>query len=233
MRSGRASTAWTTVSRPPGGWSATPPSRRSPAGSSIRPARRGHRTRPTTPAFAPSSGTAACSSPGRPNRPGFPRDPDFPGGRACYGTWGTGGRSGPCLAGSWSAGSAAALAAERALLAGRAVRTVDLPGVLAPAPAAGVGLLGALAFQRLAELAHRLVLGARSVAGAHLAPRAGPVPGTRLALGALRLRRRVSHVGLLPPADTPSLAHPAAPGRGPFGVPHWCPAAAGSGIRTG
>src|SRR5215510_13324716 len=102
------------------------------------------------------------------------------------------------FAGSWSA---AALAAERALLAGRAVRTVDLPGVLAPAPAAGAGLLGALALQRLAELAPRLVLGARS-ARTHLASGTRLALGTRLAPRTFRPRRRVSHAGLLPPADT-------------------------------
>src|SRR5689334_14670660 len=125
------------------------------------------------------------------------------------GTRGTGGRSAPGWPEAGQQALAAALAAERPLLAGRAVRTVDLPGVLAAAPAAGVGLLGALAFQCLAELAPRLVLGARSV-GTRLARGTGPALGTRLALRTFRPRRRVSHAGLLPPADTPSLAHPAA-----------------------
>src|SRR5205814_9462211 len=90
---------------------------------------------------------------------------------------------------------------------------------------AGPGLLGPLAIQRLAELAPRLVLGTRPVAGAHLVPGASPARGTRLALRAFRPRRRVSHSGLLPPAATPSLAHPAAPGRRPAR----CAAAAGPG----
>ena len=48
------------------------------------------------------------------------------------------------------------------------------PVSLPPRRAAGVCLLGALAFQRLAEFAPRLVLGTRPVAGAHLAPGAQP-----------------------------------------------------------
>src|SRR5262249_61193005 len=103
---------------------------------------------------------------------------------------------------------AAALAEDRPPTAARAVRSVDLPGVLAPAAAAGAGLLGLLAVQRLAELSPRLVLGTRPVAGAHLVPGAlvpgaSPALGTRLTLRAFRPRRRVSHSGLLPPADTP------------------------------
>src|SRR5436190_23125121 len=89
--------------------------------------------------------------------------------------------------------ASAALAAERAPSAGRAVYAVDLPGVRAPPCAGTVGLPGALALQRLAELAPRLVLGTRLVLQAR------SVPGVRLGLRIFRLRRRVSHVGLLPP----------------------------------
>src|SRR5437773_7456281 len=106
--------------------------------------------------------------------------------------------------------ASAALAAERAPSAGRAVHAVDLPGVLAPPRAGTVSLLGALAFQRLAELAPRLVLGTR------LALQAPSIPGVRPGLRIVRLRRRVSHVGLLPPRGyVHSLAYQVPPGRQP------------------
>src|SRR5436190_9892981 len=120
--------------------------------------------------------------------------------------------------------ASAALAAERAPSAGRAVHAVDLPGVLAPPRAGTVSLLGALAFQRLAELAPRLVLGIR------LALQARSVPGVRPGLRIVRLRRRVSHVGLLPPRGyVHSLAYQVPPGR----QPPRCRAAAGSRGQKG
>src|SRR4030095_11275163 len=106
--------------------------------------------------------------------------------------------------------TSAALAAERAPSPGRAVHAVDLPGVLAPPREGIVSLLGALAFERRSELAPRFVLGTR------LALPARSVPGVRLGLRIFRLRRCLSHVGLLPPRGyVHSLAYRVPPGGQP------------------
>src|SRR5712691_12562475 len=77
--------------------------------------------------------------------------------------------------------SAAGLAAKRTPAPGQAAGAVDLPGILATAGRVRVRMLGALAFQRLAELALDLF------------------PGT------FRLRRGVSHADLLPGRPYPQL----------------------------
>src|SRR5713226_766421 len=77
--------------------------------------------------------------------------------------------------------SAAGLAAKRTPAPGQAAGAVDLPGVLATAGRVRVRMLGALAFQRLAELALDLFL------------------------GVFRLRRGVSHADLLPGRPYPQL----------------------------
>src|SRR6266568_6223434 len=77
--------------------------------------------------------------------------------------------------------SAAGLAAKRTPTPGQAAGAVDLPGVLATAGRVRVRMLGALAFQRLAELALDLFL------------------------GTFRLRRGVSHADLLPGRPYPQL----------------------------
>jgi hypothetical protein len=84
-------------------------------------------------------------------------------------------------AGTRSSRSAAGLAAKRTPAPGQAAGAVDLPGVLATAGRARVRILGALAFQRLAELALDLFL------------------------GTFRLRRGLSHVDLLLGRPCPQL----------------------------
>src|SRR5262249_33709716 len=136
--------------------------------------------------------------------PGRALEPQPAAHRACRGGLTAAGTGGP--GGREAGAGSAALAAERPTAPGRAVGAVDLPGVLAPVGAGGVRLLGALALQRLADLPFRLVLGT------------GPARGAGPVLGAFRLRRRVSHTGLLPPCGYVPASHTPVPA-GPPAIP--------------
>src|SRR5260370_26685002 len=105
--------------------------------------------------------------------------------------------------------SAAGLAAKRTPTPGQAAGAVDLPGVLATAGRVRVRMLGALALQRLAELALDLFL------------------------GTFRLRRGVSHAYLLPVRPYPQLRTCDTPARPVSGRRPECVFTARSPPRTG
>src|SRR6516162_4298040 len=108
------------------------------------------------------------------------------------------------------AGRSAALAAERAAVPGRAVRAVNLPGVLAPGRADGARFPGTLALQRLEESGLHLICGgglvrpAWTVAGLCLVSGACSIRGSwllpmaRHVAGTFRPCRLAGHGGLLP-----------------------------------